>query len=94
MAKKVRAAHILVKTEQEANIVIYDLDHGMFFEEIAKARSLCPSKKKGGNLGWFSNGQMVKEFEKATFKLKKGEISNPIKTQFGWHIIKLNDKKG
>jgi parvulin-like peptidyl-prolyl isomerase len=91
MAKKVNASHILVKTEQEANVVLFDLKAGKSFEDIAKEKSLCPSGKKGGNLGWFGRGQMVKEFEDAAFSLKKGEISKPVKTQFGWHIIKVID---
>ena len=91
MSNKVSASHILVKTEAEANVVYYDVTHGKNFEEVAKATSLCPSKKKGGNLGWFGRNQMVKEFEKAAFSLKKGEISKPIKTQFGYHIIKIDD---
>jgi peptidyl-prolyl cis-trans isomerase C len=91
MPSQVNASHILVKTEQEANIAYYDVTHGKNFEDVAKERSLCPSKKNGGNLGWFSKGRMVKEFETAAFILKKGEISRPVKTQFGWHIIKVND---
>ena len=91
MAQKVNASHILVKTESDANVVLYDVTHGKIFEEVAKERSLCPSGKKGGNLGWFGRNQMVKEFETAAFALKKGEISKPVKTQFGWHIIKVNE---
>ena len=91
MVNKVNASHILVKTEQEANVVLYDVTHGKKFEDVAMQVSLCPSKKQGGNLGWFGRGQMVKEFENAAFALQKGEVSKPIKTQFGWHIIKLND---
>jgi len=91
MPKKVNAAHILVKTESEANVVLFDLQRGADFEKIAREKSLCPSGKKGGNLGWFGRGQMVKEFENAAFALKKGEISKPVKTQFGWHIIKVID---
>ena len=93
MASKIHAAHILVKTEQEANIARYDITHGMEFEDVAKARSLCSSAKKGGDLGWFGKGQMVREFEKAAFMLKPGEISKPVKTQFGWHIIKVIETK-
>ncbi len=93
MPKKVNASHILVKTESEANVVLYDVTHGKSFEEVAKDKSLCPSGKKGGSLGWFSRGQMVKEFETAAFSLQKGEISQPVKTRFGWHVIKVDDLK-
>jgi len=90
---KIRAEHILVKTEQEAFGILFDIRNGMKFEDIAKARSLCPSGKKGGDLGWFGRGQMAKEFEDAAFALKVGETSKPVKTQFGWHIIKLIEGK-
>jgi len=90
---KVHAAHILVKIEEDARAIKADLDNGFNFEAIAKNKSQCPSGKKGGDLGWFGRGQMVKEFEKAAFSLKKGEISEPVKTQFGWHIIKVIDTK-
>jgi len=89
---KINASHILVKTEEEANVVYYDVTHGKSFEEVAKLKSLCPSKKDGGSLGWFGRGQMVREFETAAFSLGKGQISRPVKTQFGWHIIKINDQ--
>ncbi len=91
MVQKVRASHILVKTELEANSLLFDVKNGKSFEEIAKEKSICPSGKRGGDLGWFGRGQMVKEFENAAFSLKKGEFSRPVKTQFGWHIIKLVD---
>ena len=91
MPSKISASHILVKTEAEANVVLYDITHGKQFEDVAKAVSLCPSKRDGGNLGWFGRGQMVKGFESVAFALKKGEISKPVKTQFGWHIIRIND---
>ena len=93
MVRQVKAKHILVKTEDEASVICYDLDHGKEFEEIAKEKSLCPSGKKGGDLGWFGRGQMVREFEDAVFLLKKGEISRPVKTQFGWHIIKVEETR-
>jgi len=93
MVKKINASHILVKSEQEAKVIKYDITHGKSFEEIAKKESLCPSGKKGGNLGWFGRGMMVKEFENVCFKAKKGDILGPVKTQFGWHIIKINDTK-
>jgi peptidyl-prolyl cis-trans isomerase C len=91
MANKINASHILVKTEEEANVVFYDVTHGKAFEDVAKLKSLCPSKKDGGSLGWFGRGQMVKEFETAAFAMGKGQISRPVKTQFGWHIIRIND---
>ena len=89
MASQIHAAHILVKTESEANILLYELQRGAQFEKLAKEKSSCPSGKKGGDLGFFGRGQMVKEFETAAFVLKPGEISKPVKTQFGWHIIKI-----
>ena len=94
MPTKVNAQHILVNNEQEAKEIIEMLNQGKSFETLAKEKSKCPSGKKGGNLGWFSHGQMVKEFQKAAFSLKKGQVSHPVKTQFGWHVIKLKDSKG
>ena len=91
MSSKIQASHILVKTEQEANVALYDITHGKDFAEVAKQISLCPSKKQGGDLGWFSRGMMVKPFEDAAFSLGKGNISKPVQTQFGWHIIKVTD---
>jgi foldase protein PrsA len=64
------------------------LKNGAKFEDLAKMFSECPSKKLGGDLGWFAKGAMVPEFEQAVQKLKVGEISQPVKTQFGWHLIK------
>lgn len=93
MVKQVHASHILVKTEQEANALLYDVTHGKTFEEVAREKSLCPSGKKGGDLGWFGRGQMVKEFEDAAFSLKPGDISRPVKTQFGWHLIKAIESR-
>lgn len=88
---KVHASHILVKTEQEANSILFDLKRGASFEDMAKKHSICPSKNKGGDLGWFGKGQMVREFEQAAFSLPVGELSKPIKTQFGYHIIKVTE---
>ncbi len=88
MADKVHCAHILVKTQTEAKAVEERLKKGEKFGEIARQVSLCPSGKKGGDLGSFGRGQMVKEFEVAAFKLEKGATSEPVKTQFGYHIIK------
>jgi peptidyl-prolyl cis-trans isomerase C len=92
MASQIHAKHILVKTEQEANEILFDL-RTKDFDAIAAAKSLCPSGKKGGDLGWFGHGQMVKEFETAAFALKAGETSKPVKTQFGWHIIKKVEER-
>lgn len=88
MPDKVRCAHILVKTQTEAKTVQDRLAKGETFAAVAKAVSLCPSGKKGGDLGKFGRGMMVKEFEIASFALRKGQTSDPIKTQFGYHIIK------
>jgi len=93
MVAQIHAKHILVKTEEEANSIIFDLKRGASFEEIAQAKSLCPSRKNGGDLGWFGRNQMVKEFETAAFSLKPGELSKPVKTQFGWHIIQVVEAK-
>jgi len=88
MADKVHCAHILVKTETEAKNVKTRLDKGEKFAAVAKEVSLCPSGKKGGDLGTFTRGKMVKEFEKAAFTLEKGQTSAAVKTQFGYHVIK------
>ena len=88
MSNKIHCAHILVKTEKEANKVLEQLKEGEKFSKIAKELSLCPSKKRGGDLGTFGRGQMVKEFEKAAFDLQKGQISGIVKTKFGYHIIR------
>ncbi len=88
MSAKVHCAHILVKTETEAKAVKARLDKGEKFSTIAQSLSLCPSGKKGGDLGTFGRGQMVKEFETCAFALQKGETSAIVKTKFGYHIIK------
>ncbi len=88
MTNKVHCAHILVKTEKEVNTILERLKKGENFSSIAKDVSLCPSKKRGGDLGTFGRGQMVKEFENTAFALDKGQISGIVKTQFGYHIIK------
>jgi peptidyl-prolyl cis-trans isomerase C len=88
MPNEVHCAHILVKTEKEAQSVSERLKKGEKFANIASEVSLCPSRKRGGDLGPFSRGRMVKEFEEAAFSLQKGEISPVVKTKFGYHIIK------
>ena len=91
---EINASHILVKTKNEAVSIINKLNNKSQFSELARAYSIGPSAKNGGNLGWFGPGQMVKEFEKAAFLLEKGNISQkPIKTKFGFHVIKLNDMR-
>jgi len=77
-----------VKTEEEAKQIQADLHDGVSFAKLAEQKSTCPSGKNGGDLGFFGRGQMVKEFEKAAFALEKGQVSDPVKTEFGWHIIK------
>jgi peptidyl-prolyl cis-trans isomerase C len=91
MVSKVNASHILVKTDGEAYVILQKLKAGASFEDLAKERSICPSRKKGGSLGWFGRNQMVKEFEQAAFSGRKGQIIGPVKTQFGWHLIRVDD---
>jgi len=88
MSTKANASHILVDKQSQALKILEELKAGGNFSDLAKKYSTCPSGKKGGDLGQFGRGQMVKEFEQATFAMKVGEISQPVKTQFGYHIIK------
>ncbi|MDH3580460.1 MAG: peptidylprolyl isomerase [Hyphomicrobiales bacterium] len=90
---EVNARHILLKTEEDAFEAIERFNRGDDFAALAKELSQGPSKTQGGDLGYFTKGQMVKEFDEVVFKLKKGEVSEPVKTQFGWHVIKLEDKR-
>ena len=87
------AAHILVKTENEAKDLVTKLESGVDFAQLAKAKSTGPSGPNGGALGWFGLGQMVPQFEQAVVIMDIGAISPPVKTQFGWHVIKLNEKR-
>ncbi|HET6391098.1 peptidylprolyl isomerase [Hyphomicrobium sp.] len=92
--EEVSARHILVATEDEAKALKDKLAKGADFAELAKENSKDPgSKDDGGNLGYFGHGQMVPQFEEIVFKLKKGEVSDPVKTQFGWHLVKLEDRR-
>ncbi|WP_282022170.1 peptidylprolyl isomerase [Ruegeria faecimaris] len=87
------ASHILVETEDEAKDLKAQLDDGADFAELAKEKSTGPSGPNGGVLGWFGKGQMVPEFETAVVALEKDQVSDPVQTQFGWHVIILNDKR-
>jgi peptidyl-prolyl cis-trans isomerase C len=87
------ASHILVATEDEAKALIAKLEAGADFAELARENSTGPSGPNGGDLGWFGAGQMVKPFEDAVLGLAVGEVSAPVETQFGWHVVKLNDMR-
>jgi peptidyl-prolyl cis-trans isomerase C len=88
MTNKVSAQHILVDQEFEATDILKKIEAGEEFEKLAADFSNCPSGKQGGNLGEFGKGMMVAPFEKAAFELEIGAVSAPVKTQFGYHIIK------
>jgi len=103
---QIKASHILIgvessaspemkaKAKEKAEAILKELKDGKDFAEAAKTSSTCPSKEQGGDLGFFGKGQMVPEFEQAAFALKPGELSGVVETQFGYHIIKVTDKKG
>jgi peptidyl-prolyl cis-trans isomerase C len=92
--QEVSARHILVESEDEAKTIASDLKKGGDFAAIAKEKSKDPgSKESGGDLGFFSKDQMVPEFAEAAFKLDKGQVSDPVKSQFGWHVIRVDDKR-
>jgi len=90
---QVRASHILVKDETAAQEILGQVKKGGKFEELAKKHSIDAAGAKGGDLGWFGKGSMIPEFEKVVFSMKEGEISSVVKTQFGYHIIKLTGKR-
>lgn len=91
--REYNASHILVDTEEQAQAVITELEAGADFAETAKTKSTGPSGPTGGALGWFGQGMMVAPFEEAVVALTKGEVSGPVQTRFGWHVIKLNDTR-
>lgn len=91
---QVSAKHILVDSREQAEQVAAKLAGGLAFEEAAEKYSTCPSKDRGGDLGYFSKGQMVPEFEKAAFGAEIGKVIGPVETQFGHHLILVEDKKG
>jgi len=91
--KEVHARHILVETEDQAKAVLAELKQGGDFAAIAKEKSKDPGAQNGGDLGYFTKDQMVPEFAQAAFKLEAGQLSDPVKTQFGWHIIRVDEKR-
>lgn len=91
--KEFNASHILVETEEEANALIQELEGGADFAELAREKSTGPSGPNGGELGWFGTGMMVAPFEAAVVEMEVGAVSAPVETQFGWHVIKLNDTR-
>jgi len=88
-----KAAHILVETEEEAQAVVEELEGGADFAAVAKEKSTGPSGPNGGDLGWFSKGMMVAPFEEAVVGMEAGALSAPVQTQFGWHVIKLEETR-
>lgn len=88
-----KASHILVDTEDQAKEIKAEIEGGLTFEEAAGKYSKCPSNAKGGDLGFFGQGQMVPEFETAVFSMEVGELSAPVQTQFGFHLIKKTDEQ-
>ncbi len=87
------ASHILVATEEEAQALVEELNGGADFAELARENSTGPSGPNGGSLGWFGTGMMVPAFEEAVATLESGAVSAPVQTQFGWHVIKLNETR-
>lgn len=92
-SKEYNASHILVETEEEAIAIKADIDGGADFAATAQEKSTGPSGPNGGSLGWFGTGAMVPSFEAAVVALDDGEVSDPVQTQFGWHVIKLNETR-
>lgn len=92
-SKEYNASHILVETEEAAKAVKADLDGGANFNDLAREKSTGPSGPNGGNLGWFGDGMMVKPFEEAVKSLEPGQVSDPVETQFGWHVVRLNETR-
>ncbi|MWD28656.1 peptidylprolyl isomerase [Aquicoccus sp. SCR17] len=93
LGKEYNASHILVKTEDEAKAIIEELENGAEFAEVAREKSTGPSASDGGKLPWFGEGDMVAPFEQAVMEMEPGTISDPVQTQFGWHVIQLNETR-
>ena len=92
--REVRARHILVATEEEAEKIIEELENGAEFEALAKVKSLDKgTAKNGGDLGFFGKGRMVDEFSEVAFSIDEDEVSDPVKTEFGWHILRVEDER-
>lgn len=91
--KEVRASHLLVSTKEEAETLRQEIINGRDFAEVAKEVSKCPSGARGGDLGFFGRGRMVPEFDQAAFNLPVGELSEPIQTQYGWHLLVVTEQK-
>ena len=92
MTNEIRASHILVKSEIEAKNLYEEIKNGKSFADAAAEYSMCPSGANGGDLGFFGKGMMVKPFEDAAFSLEPNVVSEPVQTQFGWHLILVTDK--
>ena len=91
---EIKASHILVKTRAEAEAILAELRAGRDFAELAREKSIDPTaKRNGGDLGYFTRGRMVKSFEDAAFALKAGQLSAPVESQFGWHVIRMEDRR-
>ena len=88
-----RASHILVRTEEDADNVLVELSNGRNFEDLARARSIDPTAELGGDIGYFTRNQLVPDFEEVCFGMQAGEISGIVKTKFGYHVIKLTERK-
>lgn len=93
MFNKIKASHILVDNEKQAKEIKSKIDSGENFEELAKEFSTCPSSEGGGDLGYFAYGDMLSEFSEAAFTMEVGQISDPVKSTYGYHIIKVTDIK-
>lgn len=94
MADEVRARHILVDNEEHAKQIKLELERSdKSFSQMAEEKSEGPSSEKGGDLGFFGRGEMVSEFEEEAFDMDTGEVSDPVKTEFGWHLIKKEDER-
>jgi peptidyl-prolyl cis-trans isomerase C len=90
---EVRASHLLVGSQSEAKECREEILNGKSFAEVAKRVSKCPSGAQGGDLGYFTRGRMVPQFDKVAFELPVGELSEPVQTQFGWHLLTVTDRR-